>query len=93
MFFLVFAAGLGYLIAKKLDETDLYITEVPRKSRHKYREVQGSENVIQRNKPEKHDHKIEYTALGIPVKYHIMPNGTTIRTYGMSENQFNLDGV
>ena len=78
---------------KKLDETDLYITKTDQKSRHKYREVQGVENIAHLAKPEQHTHKIEYTALGIPIKYHIFPNGTVIRTYGNSENQFNINGI
>jgi len=93
MFYILFAGALGYLIVKKLDESDLYITKTDIKSRHKYREVQGVENIVQGQKPEAHTHEIGYTKLGIPIKYHKFPNGTIVRTYGLSENQFNLTGM
>ncbi len=80
MIFLIFAGVLGYLIVKKLDESDLYITKTVKKSRHPLREVEGVTNVFTKGnwKLEKE----EKTDLGIPVKYWTDSNGLSVRTYG-----------
>lgn len=84
MFFLVLSGVLGYLIMKKLDESDMYITKRPQKSRHTHREIEGVTNVFL--KGDWTLHKEEKTDLGIPVNYWEDGNGNIVRTYGKDKH-------
>lgn len=87
LFFIGLAAALGYLIFKKLDEKDLYVTKIVKKSRTHHRDLQGTESIIQRESPIAHS--IQKTTLGIPMIYWEFANGTKVRTYGKDETVFN----
>ena len=87
--FYILAAVLGYLIMKKLDESDLYITKTDKKTRHKHREIREVSNVF---------HKGEYqlltkekTDLGIPVSYWQDEDGRVVRTYGDNHSIIGMD--